>query len=270
MPSLAMKRFWLEWVRWAALCALVTIVPSLRAAKAEKVRFLDVDFVVYWVNLDADRLSLHWRDSEGKPLTSFVRLREHLAAQSRQVTFAMNAGIFSTEIVPLGLHVEDSKVLHELNLGEKESGQFNFYLKPNGVFYVVSNRAAIAESGAYARLGVRPSLACQSGPLLLLDNKIHPVFRPESTNYRTRTGVGVLKSNEVVFAMSMKALRFHDFARLFKERFGCRDALYLDGEICAVYLPEMGCSGDESWARFAGMFAVTTEAQGKPARRDKK
>jgi uncharacterized protein YigE (DUF2233 family) len=235
------------------------------AGRAERISFLEMEFIAYWVDLEQDDLALCWRDAAGQPLASFTRLREHFSAQARELTFAINAGIYSSDDVPLGLHIEASRVLRDLNLGGQEGGQFNFYLKPNGVFYVATNRAGIAESGQYARLRSHPTLACQSGPLLLLDGKIHPAFRPESTNYRTRTGVGLVKDNQVVFAISKKALRFYDFARLFKERLGCRDALYLDGEICAVYLPELGLRTDESRGRFVGMFAVTTKAQPKPA-----
>ena len=34
------------------------------------------------------------------------------------------------------------------------------------------------------------------------------------------------------------------------------DALYLDGDICAIYLPELGYRGEDPGTRFAGMFAV--------------
>jgi uncharacterized protein YigE (DUF2233 family) len=109
-------------------------------------------------------------------------------------------------------------------------------------------------------LGVKPVLACQSGPLLVINGRIHPAFRPESANYRSRSGVGVTREKKVVFAISEKALRFHDFARLFRDRLDCDNALYLDGEICAIYLPELGFKTDDRTARFAAMFAVV----GKP------
>jgi len=230
------------------------------ASRAECLSFLGVDFVAYWVDLTSDELTLHWRDSAGKPLGTFSRLREELGARSGGLQFAINAGIFSRNQEPLGLHVEASRVLRELNLGSREGGQVNFYLKPNGVFYIADQIPGIAESAAFASLKLNPVLACQSGPLLVSGGKIHPAFRPGSTNLHWRSGVGIAKDRQIVFAISKKALNFHDFARLFKERLHCDDALYLDGDICAIYLPEFGYRGEDSGTRFAGMFALTARA----------
>jgi uncharacterized protein YigE (DUF2233 family) len=240
-----------------------------RAARAEQVNYLGTEFMVYWVDLETDELALCWRDDKGKPLESFSRLREHLAPRGRPVKFAINAGIFSTEgvltlvNVPLGLHIEAAKVLRPLNLGSHDLVQYNFYLKPNGVFYVADNKPGLLESETFGRRKLQPSLACQSGPLLVSNGVIHPAFRPDSTNLHGRSGVGVTKDNQVVFAISKTRLRFHDFARLFKEKLGCDNALYLDGEICAIYLPEMGLAED-ALARFAGMFAVLPKPKGTP------
>ncbi len=235
------------------------------AGKAERVRHLDSDYVVYTVDSAEDDLGLFWRNEKGQAFGSFARLRDHLSSQGRRVRFAINAGLYSTAGVPLGLHVEQSKVLRELNLGGLEGGQWNFYLKPNGVFYIADHRPAILETSRFAKLEMRPVLACQSGPLLLGEGRFHPAFRPNSTNYHLRSAVGVTKDGRVVFAMSEKKVRFYDLALLFKEKLGCDDALYLDGQICSIYLPELGYEAEASGTRFAGMFAVTAKTATKPA-----
>jgi uncharacterized protein YigE (DUF2233 family) len=234
------------------------------AGRAERISSGGTEFVAYWVDLGSDELSLYWRDSTGKPLGSFARLREHLGPRSSDLKFAINAGIFSRDYEPLGLHVEGSNVLRKLNLRNLENGQVNFYMKPNGVFYVANQTPGILESAEFARLGLRPRLACQSGPLLVGGGRIHPSFRPGSSNLHWRSGVGVTKSNQVVFVISLTAINFHDFADLFLTRLGCDNALYLDGEICAIYLPELGYRGEDSKTRFAGMFAVTGKPKAGP------
>jgi uncharacterized protein YigE (DUF2233 family) len=244
--------------------ALRSVAPVVWAAKAEEVQFQGEAFMTYSVDLATEDLALCWKDAHGKMLGSFSRLKEHFSAQGREVKFAINAGIFSIdgvvvqEYVPLGLHIEQFKVLRPLNLGSLAEGQFNFYLKPNGVFYVAGNKAAILESEEFGKQNLRPSLACQSGPLLLRNGLIHPAFQPNSTNLHGRTGVGVAKDGQVVFAISKNRVRFHDFARLFKEKLGCDNALYLDGDICAIYLPEKEIRED-ALTRFAGMFAVLSK-----------
>jgi uncharacterized protein YigE (DUF2233 family) len=262
-----------QWGRnlWlAASLAAHFSAAVLWAGHAERVEFLGAEYAAYWVNLESDELWLCWRDEAGKPLKSFARLREYLASKSLGLKFAINAGIYSSDDTPLGLHIEAHQVLRELNLGETDERQFNFYLKPNGVFFVVSNQARIVESHQFASLGARPILACQSGPLLVGEGRIHPAFRTNSTNFRWRSGVGVAKDGRIVFCLSKSAIRFHDFARLFKERLGCDNALYLDGDICAIYLPELGYTGQNVRDRFVGLFAVTPRRPTPPAQPDGK
>lgn len=234
---------------------------ALQAGKAERLKFLGVEFVVYRLEPENDELALFWQDADGKPLKTFAKLREVTETRSRRLKFAINGGIFTKQNAPLGLHIENFKMLRPLNTGELEGGQFNFYLKPNGVFFVVSNQAGILETSQYAQRQLKPALACQSGPLLLLDGKIHPVFRPGSTNLHWRSGVGVSRDRQVVFAISNDPLCFHDFARFFKEKLECDNALYLDGDICAIYLPELGYRGEDKTQSFAAMFAVLDKPQ---------
>lgn len=241
----------------AVSCGWLAVALPGEAARAQRVPFLDKEFVCYWVDVRADELGLFWRDRENKPLATFSRLREQV--RPRQLKFAINAGIFSRDLTPLGLHVENGKELRPLNLKSLEGGQYNFYLQPNGVFFVHRGGAGVVASEVYARLALPAQWACQSGPLLMTNGVFHPAFRPASTNFFLRSGVGVNRRGEVVFALSLQRLRFYDFARLFKEKLECDDALYLDGEICAVYLPELGFTEDGR-SPFAAMFAVTAPA----------
>jgi uncharacterized protein YigE (DUF2233 family) len=239
-------------------------VTTSWAAKAERVSFLGTEFAVCWVDLRTDELSLYWRDDQGKPFGTFSRLRDYLAAHGRELKFAINAGIFSSNDIPLGLHVAESNVLQKLNLGDLEGGQGNFYMKPNGVFYAAGDQAGVVESRKFAELGMRPRLASQSGPLLLEQGRIHPAFRPDSRNLRVRSGVGVTQDGRVVFVLSKTSVRFHDFARLFAESLRCENALYLDGDICSICLPELGYKAEDTSTRFAGIFAITARAKALP------
>ena len=62
-----------------------------------------------------------------------------------------------------------------------------------------------------------------------------PAFSPAGTSYKRRNGVGVVDGNQVVFAISEGAVRFYDFARLFRDGLGCKNALFLDGTISSLY-----------------------------------
>ena len=73
--------------------------------------------------------------------------------------------------------------------------------------------------------------------MLLKDGIINDKFTPGSSNLNIRNGVGVIDSTHVVFVISNQRVNFHDFASLFKDEFGCTNALYLDGAISEAFIP---------------------------------
>jgi len=156
---------------------------------------------------------------------------------------------------PLGLFIEDKKVVSRLNT---KNGNGNFYLKPNGVFYITTdNTVVICDTKDFNNNG-KIRYATQSGPMLVIDGKIHPEFKEGSKNMNIRNGVGILPGNRIVFAMSKSEINFYDFANYFKS-LGCKHALYLDGFVCRTYLPE------QNWIQTDGNFGVligvTTSSQ---------
>jgi uncharacterized protein YigE (DUF2233 family) len=164
----------------------------------------------------------------------------------------MNAGIFSTEYAPLGLHIEDGHRLRPLNT---DKGWGNFFLKPNGVFFIINKKAVIVDTATFSKLKVKPDIATQSGPLLVSDGKLHPRFLPDSLSLYIRNGVGVTQDNQVVLAMSLLPINLYAFATLFRDTLKCPNALYLDGSISQIYAPSLGqefLGGD-----FAGIIALT-------------
>jgi uncharacterized protein YigE (DUF2233 family) len=130
-----------------------------------------------------------------------------------------------------------------------KSGNGNFYLKPNGVFYITTDNApVICDTKDFNNNG-KIKYATQSGPMLVIDGKIHTEFKEGSKNLNIRNGVGILPDNSVVFAMSKIEINFYDFANYFK-RMGCKNALYLDGFVSRTYLPE------QNWTQTDGNFGV--------------
>ena len=81
--------------------------------------------------------------------------------------------------------------------------------------------------------------ATQSGPMLLIDNKVHPAFKEGSSNLNIRNGVGIISEYEIVFVISQKEVNLFDFAMLFKEKLNCKNALYLDGFVSRAFIPQL-------------------------------
>jgi uncharacterized protein YigE (DUF2233 family) len=196
------------------------------------------------------KLQLRWRDPAGKPWRNLQKLQEHLESRGERVLALMNAGIFDTSYAPLGLHVERGRVLHPLSVRRRGFG--NFYLQPNGVFYLDRRGAHVTETMTYQRTQPRALEATQSGPMLVINGRIHPAFQRGSENRLIRNGVGVESTSRVHLVLALQPVNFHDFARLMRDVLDCPNALYLDGNVSSLRVPEeMKQDGD-----FGTMIAV--------------
>lgn len=197
------------------------------------VRHQAANWITYELDLAHVELSLVGQSPQ-EPHT-LARVESYVAQQKRTWTMATNAGIFSPARRPMGLHVQRGQELAPLSTAD---GEGNFFLKPNGVFWIDDGGAHLAITEAYAPRG-NVILATQSGPILVTKGQLHPAFLPSSTSLRTRSGVGVDGQGHVLFALSQDRVTFHAIATLFRDILGCPDALYLDGEISAIAAPHM-------------------------------
>lgn len=206
------------------------------------------------------KLHLRWLDDAGKPLSNFGALQQQLDGEGKKIAFTTNAGIYERGPKPCGLTICDGKELVPLNLA---AGEGNFFLKPNGVFYLDDQQGpGIVTASEYPSVTIKPRLANQSGPLILRKGVIHPAFNANSPNLRQRSAVGIVaKTKEIVFVMSDREDRvkgrvtFHQLARLFLH-LGCQDALYLDGDISQMITSH--APGTKFTPNtFAAMFVVT-------------
>ncbi|UOQ71029.1 phosphodiester glycosidase family protein [Hymenobacter cellulosilyticus] len=203
-------------------------------------------FVSYQVDLRRQTLRLYWRDDAGQPLRSLQRLADWLRGRKQNLVFGMNAGMYKAGNVPLGLFIQDARVITPL---DTTAGSGNFYLLPNGVFYITATNKAVVCPTAAFRYSEAIAYATQSGPMLVVEGRIHPAFKPGSPNLNIRNGVGVLPDGRVLFAMSRQPISLYDFAEYFRQQ-GCRNALYLDGLVSRTYAPK------EQWVQTDGDFGV--------------
>ena len=66
--------------------------------------------------------------------------------------------------------------------------------------------------------------------------------------------MGVISDSLVVIAISDQTVNFYEFAKMFQD-LGCKNALYLDGAISKMYLPDTG-RNDELDGDFATIIAI--------------
>ena len=189
------------------------------------------------VDTRVHRLRLFLNDEKDRPLKYFSGVNRLLLPHAEQLVFAMNAGMYHSDFSAVGLLIIDGQEINPLNL---DSAPGNFFLKPNGVFLICDEGAQIIESSRYQQVATTVQLATQSGPLLVIDGALHPAFREDSTSRNIRNGVGVLSPHEVVFAISEQPVTFYEFATLFRNGLGCKDALFLDATVSSLYATNLG------------------------------
>lgn len=207
---------------------------------------IDEDILTYIVDIKKQDLRFYWKDDKGEPFKSIQNLKNEVELKNATLIFAMNGGMFKKDFSPQGLFIQNKKNLIDIDTA---NGNGNFYLKPNGIFYITNdNIPFVCKTDVFKNKG-NVKYATQSGPMLITDGKMHSAFKEGSTNLNIRNGVGILPNNKIVFAMSKKEINFYDFAKYFQS-LGCKNALYLDGFVSRAYLPE------KKWIQIDGSFGV--------------
>jgi uncharacterized protein YigE (DUF2233 family) len=163
----------------------------------------------------------------------------------------MNAGMFNESYSAQGLLIENGKTINFLDTDTSKGKSGNFYLQPNGVFFIKENgkcylkttKEFIKEENTSKRKDSssmkKIKYATQSGPMLVINNKIHPAFNPSSKNVNIRNGIGIRNTNknqEIFLVISDEQVTFHEFASFFKDKLQCDNALYLDGVVSRTYM----------------------------------
>ena len=180
-------------------------------------------------------IAFYFKNNDNKPFHNFKNLKHHLSTQYKELLFAMNGGMYLKDSSPQGLYIEKGKLLKKVDRTEEAYG--NFYMQPNGIFYITKDAQAFVKTTKQFRYNKNIAFATQSGPMLLIDGKRHHRFMPLSKNVHIRNGVGVLPNGDLLFAISKHKINFYNFASFFK-RHGCKNALYLDGFVSKIYLPK--------------------------------
>ncbi len=171
-------------------------------------------------------------DGPHGPLRSFTALEQYLGPRARHLRFAMNAGMYDESGNPIGLYVEEGRQRHALN---RQRGPGNFHMLPNGVFQVSDDGSvAVRKSDEYLPQ-FAPRFATQSGPMLVIDGRLHPAIQDNGQSLHIRNGVGVDSENTAWFVISDDAVSFGRMARFFRDVLNCRDALYFDGSVSSLW-----------------------------------
>ncbi|SEK71501.1 Uncharacterized protein YigE, DUF2233 family [Aquimarina amphilecti] len=204
-------------------------------------------FLSHEIDLKHQHLRFYWKNKNGKNFRNFQNLKTELEKENKELVFAMNGGMYNKDLSPQGLYIENGIIKSKIDTIKKGYG--NFYLQPNGIFYITKNNKPIIQTTELFKYNNEIAYATQSGPMLLVNGQIHNKFNQGSPNIHIRNGVGVLPNGNLLFVMSKEKVNFYDFASYFKKK-GCENALYLDGFVSRTYLPSA------KWKQLDGNFGV--------------
>lgn len=240
-------------------CCIISCLPNSTPTKNElntvstgnskqtiEEKVIQESFLIYHVNPRKTSLRLFWKNQYNEIIGSLVNLKRFVESNGDSLVFAMNGGMYLENQYPLGLFVDSGRIIRAVNTANASG---NFYLKPNGIFYLdKKGNAGIVKTEDF-HFNTSIQYATQSGPMLLVNKTIHPAFKKESKNINIRNGVGIKSNGELVFIITRVPINLYRFAALFHEE-GCINALYLDGYVSRAYLPS------KNWVQEDGNFGV--------------
>lgn len=223
---------------FAKILCLFAVGAFCLLYRQDIIHFNSETFTSLEIDANSANIEFFLKNAGGENFASIENLKIYAEKNGKRLRFAMNGGIYQEDGKPLGLFIENGKVVTSLNTRRAEG---NFYLQPNGVFYLTDERKAFVVKTENFQNDGNIRFATQSGPMLVIDGQINPLFKSDSQNLFVRNGVCVSENDKVIFAISRREVNFYDFAAYFKN-LGCRNALYLDGFVSRMYAPEKNIS----------------------------
>ncbi len=204
----------------------------------QKAIFEDVPLTLCTADPKTDRITTALAPDQGPPYRSLAAYAAGLGPARKQVLFAMNAGMYDDDGMPIGYYVEEGERLQNLN---RAKGPGNFHMLPNGVFFGSGSAWEVRTAeDFFENVEKRPEFGTQSGPMLVINNELHPKIDPDGESLRIRNAVGVDSAGRALFVISDSPISFGKLARFYRDVLHVKNALFLDGTVSSLWSPQSG------------------------------
>jgi len=201
-------------------------------------KFKNVECTFFFADKDKHSVSILPPPEDG-PSTIGSMFHVSMSQERDTPLMITNGGMFRPDYKPQGLLISKNRQMHEVDTTRMLVKRLNFYLEPNGIFYIDSagyyGILSTSEYMSFFKNKRMPKFATQSGPLLVNKRQLNTNIADGSLNLNIRSGVGLMSNEKIVFAISQQPINFYDFSIIMRDFFHCDYALFLDGAISKMY-----------------------------------
>ena len=173
----------------------------------------------------------------GKKKT-FPQMVSNLSGVGINPLLVTNAGIYGVDNRPLGLLISPKGKLHDANprMDKGEHGNFSW---DSAVFQISDDGIAAIVPADTWQDSRNIAAATQSGPQLASAGKINQSFQAQSKWSYRRTAIGIDQANRklVHLVVSREPVTLFELATFMVNELHCSEALHLDGDLSAFYVP---------------------------------
>ncbi len=207
--------------------------PVAPAFSLRYITFKDHLYAVADVNLESQEI-IFSTAVDNKPETYPVVISKLYSAGLKPVLIT-NGGIYGIDSQPLGLLITPGGKKHDVNI-KAGSGNFSW---DSAVFQILDGGAASIVPARDWQDNPHTIAATQSGPQLASSSKINQGFQPQSRFSFRRTAAGVDRSNKriVHLVVTRDSVTLFELATFMVDELHCSEALHLDGDLSAFYIP---------------------------------
>jgi len=175
--------------------------------------------------------------SDDRKMETFPTVVSHLSSAGVKPLLVTNAGIYGTDNRPLGLLISPIGKLHNVNTASG-TGRGNFSWD-SAVFQIAEDDTASIVPARSWQDNSHTVAATQSGPQLVSSSKVNQSIPVQSKWGYSRTAIGVDQSDRklVHVTVSRDAVTLFELATFMANELHCSEALHLDGDLSAFYVP---------------------------------
>ena len=187
-----------------------------------------------------DDVRMFWGNGEGEPYHRSPRWRRLWCGQGLTLNFAINGGMYGDDFCPIGLYVENGQEAHRRQ-HQDVTGTRPIFTRSRTASFIWRGQGGCGDDRRVCR-SRRPTreFATQSGPMLVIDGKIHPASSKARLTQEPRRGRRQQPDGGALRHHGGR-VSFDHFARFFRDGLGCENALFLDGthlrHLCAGTRP---------------------------------